>query len=163
MVDVDHVQPHFLAEYPVVAGQLTHLADEQPGPRPQFLRLVLDIVQVLDVGDQILAAGKVFKRLETFDGGDEDAFPALGKLDPLDDPRDGTRLVEVLRRVGPILGTFILGEQKADIAAVADRLVDDVKVALVGQHQWGEKPREDRIADDREDEEIVGKRLFHWK
>ena len=160
MVDIHHVEAHFLAEKRIVLAHLLHFADERPGQRLHFLGVVLFVVQILDGDRNRVNFFEDFADFETLHGGDENIESAVGKVDFLYDSRHRSNLVQIgTLRMLKILVVF--DERNSYESVLAERLVNRFDVFRRTNHKRREDSREHRPPFNRNDEKFVRKQALH--
>jgi len=145
MIDVDHVQPHLFTEDLVVFGEHFHFGKQKPGPCPQLLRLILDVLEVLHLGHKVRPAGIVLLGLKALQRRDEYADAPVGELDFLDNLGNGSHSIQILMGVFFTL-ILLLDEEQAQKTTMLDGLVDDFHILVIGDHQRGKQSGKHRVS-----------------
>ena len=158
MVDVHHVQPHFLGEQGIVVGNLLHLADEGTGEGLHLKGVVLLVLQILHHRHHGLPLAQHLPDAEALDGGDEDVHAAVGQVYLLDDAGNSTHLMQV---VGCGILGVLLQHHNTDKAVPGIGILRHPGIVAGGNHQRGEDAGENGTAGNRNQIELVGKGLLH--
>ena len=131
LVDIDHVEAHLLGEKGIVLRDLFHLADERARERLHLEGIGVLVLEIIDDGDHRVPFVNGLADPVSLQGRNENVDATVGKVDLLDDARDGPDLAEV--RDGRLLAIHV-EHRYPDKAITRVGFLDDLHVIGVIDH-----------------------------